>query len=143
MIASKKNIPAMLFLLAIWDVKSAAEMDGVAELAQQHKNDFALGILVGNEGLTFKRYEPEDLSIAAARLRRKIPANVPLTTSEPLVGYQQEFVVQFGDFLAPNIHPVFDNPYASPKDAPKWVHERASRLARRAGKPTLVTQTGV
>ena len=34
-------------LLAIWDPKSAAEADGVADLAQQYKNDFALGILVG------------------------------------------------------------------------------------------------
>lgn len=141
-LAVAKDLKFRVVLLAIWDPKSAAEVDGVADLAQQHKNDFALGILVGNEGLTFKRYEPEDLTIAAARLRRKIPANVPLSTSEPLVGYQNEFVVQFGQFLAPNIHPVFDNPDANPMDAASWVHQRAADLARRAGKPVLVKETG-
>jgi len=141
-LAVGRDLKFRVILLAIWDVKSAAEVDGVAELAQQYKNDFALGILVGNEGLTFKRYETEDLSIAAARLRRKIPANVPLATSEPLVGYQQEFVVQFGDFLAPNIHPVFDNPDAGPADAAAWVHARAAELASRAGKPVMVKETG-
>lgn len=141
-LAVAKALKFRVVVLAIWDPKSAAEADGVADLAQQYKNDFALGILVGNEGLTFKRYEPEDLSIAAARLRRKIPANVPLTTSEPLVGYQQDFVLQFGDFLAPNIHPVFDHPDAGPKDAAAWVHQQAAELARRAVKPVIVKETG-
>jgi exo-beta-1,3-glucanase (GH17 family) len=141
-LAVAKDLKFRVILLAIWDPKSAAEVDGVSELAQLYEQDFALGILVGNEGITFKRYEAEDLTIAAARLRRKIPASVPLATSEPLVGYQHDFVVQFGDFLAPNIHPVFDNPDAGPVDAAKWVREKASELARRAGKPVMVKETG-
>ena len=141
-LAIAKDLKFRVILLAIWDPKSAAEVDGVAELTRIYEQDFALGILVGNEGITFKRYEAEDLTIAAARLRRKIPASVPLTTSEPLVGYQHDFVVQFGDFLAPNIHPVFDNLDAGPPDAAKWVRDRAAELARRAGKPVLVKETG-
>ena len=141
-LALAKDLKFRVLLLAIWDPKSAAEVDGVAELARQYEHDFAIGILVGNEGLTFKRYEVEDLTIAAARLRRKIPAYVPLATSEPLVGYKQDFAVQFGDFLAPNIHPVFDHPEAGPADAAVWVHERAADLARRAGKPVMVKETG-
>ena len=50
--------------------------------------------------------------------------------------------MQFGDFLAPNIHPVFDNPDAGPSDAAAWVHQQAAELARRAGKPVMVKETG-
>jgi exo-beta-1,3-glucanase (GH17 family) len=141
-LAVAKDLKFRVILLAIWDPKSTAEVDGVAELARHYEHDFALGILVGNEGITFKRYEAEDLSIAAARLRRKISASVPLATSEPLIGYQHDFVLQFGDFLAPNIHPVFDNPDAGPQDAARWVHERAAELAHRAGKPIMIKETG-
>src|SRR5579872_1362910 len=77
-LAVAKELKFRVILLAIWDPKSAAEVDGVAELARLYEQDFAMGILVGNEGITFKRYEAEDLTIAAARLRRKIPASIPL-----------------------------------------------------------------
>lgn len=142
-LAVARDLKFRVMLLAIWDPKSAAEADGVAELARQYEHEFALGVLVGNEGLTFKRYETEDLTIAAARLRRKLPTSVPLATSEPLVGYQRDFMLQFGDFLAPNIHPAFDNPDASPQDAAAWVRQRAADLARRAGKPVMVKETGI
>jgi exo-beta-1,3-glucanase (GH17 family) len=129
-------------LLGVWDPKSAAELDGVAELARQYEKHFALGVLVGNEGITFKRYEAEDLSIAAARLRRRLPKGIPLGTGEPLVGYKHDFVRGFGDFLAPNIHPVFDRPQLGPEDAAAWAREQAAALARKAGKPVILKETG-
>jgi exo-beta-1,3-glucanase (GH17 family) len=129
-------------LLGVWDPKSVAELDGVAEAARLHEKDFALGVLVGNEGVTFKRYEPEDLTIAAARLRRKLPPNVPLATSEPLVGYKTAAIREFGDFLCPNIHPVFDRPALGAKEAAAWAREQALRLAREARKPVLLKETG-
>src|SRR5829696_2464413 len=68
-VAVAKELKYKAVILGIWDPKSAAELDGVAALARLHENDFALGVIVGNEGVTFKRYEPDDLPIAAARLR--------------------------------------------------------------------------
>lgn len=141
-LAVAKTLKFRAVLLAVWDIKSTAELDGVATLAEQYKNDFALGILVGNEGLTFGRYEEEDLAIAAARLRIKLPKNIPLTTSEPLVGYQRDAVLNFGDFLAPNIHPVFDRKELTADAAAAWVHEQALALARKTKKPVLVKETG-
>jgi exo-beta-1,3-glucanase (GH17 family) len=141
-LAVAKDLKFRVILLAVWDPKSATELDGVAELAQQYERDFALGVLVGNEGITFKRYETEDLTIAATRLRRKLPKNVPLGTSEPLVAYKQEFVRQYGDFLAPNIHPVFDRPQLSAGEAAAWAREQALRLARQTGKPVILKETG-
>jgi exo-beta-1,3-glucanase (GH17 family) len=129
-------------LLGIWQPKSAAECDGVAELVRQFHGKLALGVLVGNEGLTFDRYEEDDVRHAAARLRSKLPEDVPLTTSEPLVGYQRKFVLEFGDFLAPNIHPVFDRPQLEAAGAAAWVHEQAQRLATESKKPVLVKETG-
>ncbi len=141
-LALARELKFRAILLGIWDPKSAAELDGVAELARWYEKDFALGILVGNEGITFKRYEAEDLTIAARRLRDKIPRSVPLATGEPLVGYRQDFVRAFGDFLAPNIHPVFDRPHLGPEKAAAWARAEAAKLARQAQKPVLLKETG-
>jgi exo-beta-1,3-glucanase (GH17 family) len=141
-LAIAKDLKFRAVLLGIWDPKSATELDGVAELVRQYEKDFALGVLVGNEGITFKRYEPEDLSIAATRLRSKLPKTIPLSTSEPLVGYKQDVVRAFGDFLAPNIHPVFDRPDFGPAEAATWAREQAAALAQQTKKPVLLKETG-
>src|SRR5205823_1786352 len=104
-------------ILAVYDPKSAAEVDGVADLTHLYKGDFVFGVLVGNEGLTFKRYEADDVKFAAARLRAKMADDIPVGTSEPLTGYDQAFPREFGDFLAPNVHPVFDRPQLGPDEA--------------------------
>lgn len=141
-LAVARDLKFRAAVLALWDPKSAAEADGVAALARQYEKDLALAVLVGNEGITFKRYEPEDVTIAADRLRGKLPSDVPLSTSEPLVGYKSEFVRGFGDFLAPNVHPVFDRPQLGPDEAAAWVREQAAALARQSGKPVMVKETG-
>jgi len=141
-LAVAKELKFRAIALAIWDPKSAAEADGVAELAKLHADDFALAVLVGNEGVTFKRYEPEDVLNAGLRLRKKMPASVPLATSEPLVGYKHAFATEFGDFLAPNIHPVFDRPDFAPREAAAWARDEAVKLAKAAKKPVLLKETG-
>lgn len=140
--AIAKSLKYRSIMLAIWDPKSTAEIDGVAALAELHAKDFELAVIVGNEGITFKRYEVEDLQIAVARLRASIPASIPLSTSEPLVGYEQEVVRNFGDFAAPNIHPVFDHEKASAAEAAKWTREKATDLAAKCKKPVIVKETG-
>ncbi len=137
-----KELKYRAILLAIWDTKSAAEVDGVAELARLYEPSVAIGVLVGNEGITFKRYEADDLMIAAARLRQKLPKSIPIGTSEPLVGYQHDFIRNFGDFLAPNIHPVFDRSQLTADAAAAWTREEALKLAREAKKPVLLKETG-
>ena len=142
-VAVARDLKFQTVLLGVWDPRSAAELDGVAELARLHEKELSLGVLVGNEGITFKRYEIEDLAIAAGRLRKKLPARVPLSTSEPLGAYANTIVLEFGDFLAPNIHPVFDRPRLAPDEAARWVRDEAARLAAKAGKPVLVKETGM
>lgn len=130
-------------MLGIWNPKSSDEVEGVARLTNEYQADLALAVLVGNEGITFKRYELEDLTIAGDRLRRMLPAQIPLSTSEPLVGYQQEAVRSFGEFLAPNLHPVFDRPQLTAAEAAGWAREQAARLARETNKPVLLKETGL
>ena len=129
-------------ILGVWEPKSAAELDGVAAAARQFHGELALAVCVGNEGITFGRYEPEDLTIAAARLRQTLPADVPLTTTEPLATSQSPVVLAFGDFLLPNIHPVFDAPQLPADAAAAWVRQQAKLLADKAGKPVFVKETG-
>jgi exo-beta-1,3-glucanase (GH17 family) len=141
-VALARDLQYRALLLAVWDPKSAAEVDGVVALAGQFSGDLACGVIVGNEGLTFGRYEEDDVQFAADRLRRILTPAVPITTSEPLSGYEREFVRSFGDFLAPNIHPVFDRPALSAAEAAAWVRAEAAQLARQTGKPVLVKETG-
>ncbi len=133
-------------MLAVWNPKSADELDGVTRLAELYGNEIACAIIVGNEGLTFGRYQLDDLHLAADRLRRSLPADVPLTTSEPQAAYDHAewgpALLSFGDFLCPNIHPVFDRPDFTADAAADWVRERAIELATASGKPVVVKETG-
>ena len=141
-LAIAEDLKFRAVVLAVWDPKSLAEIDGVAEMGNTYADSFSLAVLIGNEGLTFNRYEEEDLAIAARRLRAKLPVGIPYSTSEPLVGYQRESIFDFGDFLAPNIHPVFDRPKMNAKEAADWVHLEAAALARRSERPVVVKETG-
>jgi exo-beta-1,3-glucanase (GH17 family) len=129
-------------VLAIWNAKSAAEIDGVAALARQYDGVLNMGVLIGNEGITFKRYELEDLDIAEKRIRKLLPKNVPVSTSEPLHGYTNETILKFGDFLCPNIHPVFDRKELTAEKAAAWTREEAAKIAKKTGRPVLVKETG-
>lgn len=142
-IQEAKELKFRAVLLGIWDPRSNEEIDGVADLVNQYHKEISLGVVVGNEGLTFRRYEPDDLNLSADRLLSKIPQTVPVTTSEPLtMSLNSGFVKHFGDFLAPNIHPVWDRPDFSPEKAAAWTREQAIKLAQKAGKPVLVKETG-
>ena len=102
--------------------------------------------MIGNEGLYFKRYEPDDIRLAAARIALRLP-DVPLTTTEPSVSYRPEqphaaFCRSFGDFLAPNIHPVFDRGDLEAAAAARWTREYALRLQRETKLPLVLKETG-
>jgi exo-beta-1,3-glucanase (GH17 family) len=82
------------------------------------------------------------LKIAADRMEAKIADTIPISTSEPLVGYDAAFPREFGQFLAPNIHPVFDRPQLGPVEAAAWAREQAAKLAKQTKKPVLLKETG-
>lgn len=131
-------------LLGVWDPTSETELTGVAELVNQYHGSLALAVCIGNEGIHFGRYSLEQLHNGMARLEALFEADVsvPLCTSEPTVEYRKEEVRELGDFLAMNVHPVWDRPDLGPSDAVSWTRERARETAALAGKPALVKETG-
>lgn len=141
-LAVAKSLKFRAVLLGVWDIKSRNELLGAVSLANEYKESMAIGLLIGNEGINFGRYEREDLAIALSTARAKLAPNIPVATSEPLGRYDKDFVRSFGDFLAPNIHPVFDRPDKSPEDAAAWAREEALKLAKTSGKPVLLKETG-
>lgn len=139
-----KRLGYRAVLLGIWDINSETELKNTVDLIHKHYNDLALAVCMGNEGITFNRYTLQELFGAKKRLIELLgdKYRVPITTSEPLGEWGQKGLREFGDFLAPNIHPVFDQPELSPHQAAHWVRERARALALVANRPVLVKETG-
>ena len=132
-------------LLGIWDVKSKQEISGVLELIRKYNRKLAFAVVVGNEGINDNRYSLEDVKATGTMLSETGLAkmNIPMTTSEPMSRYGLVELRNFGDFLAPNIHPLFDRADLGPKEAVNWVHSRADALAKIAKKPVFVKETGL
>ncbi len=131
-------------LLGIWNPRNPAEIDGAAALIRRHGAHIAFAVCIGNEGINDNRYAIEDVRAAADRLRSLLPPQsmVPVTTSEPWSDYGWPPLHTFGDFLAPNIHPVLDRPALPAAAAARWARQRAEALARTTGRPVLVKETG-
>ena len=140
--AIHQNFKAIL--LGIWDPTSQIEIHGIASLINTHHEELALAVCLGNEGLSFHRYTMHNLLQATQQLKEVLDTDalIPITTSEPLAAYRHIEVRAFGDFIAPNIHPVFDAPKLGPVQAGRWVRERAAALAKNSQKPVLVKETG-
>ncbi len=144
LLAEAKRLGYQAMLLGIWDPTSEEEIAGTATLVKQYHQAFALAVCIGNEGINFNRYKPDDLSAAADKLKNMLgpEMHVPFCTSEPFGQYGQAALMEFGQFLAPNIHPVFDRPELGPVEAAAWARERAMSLAETARRPVLVKETG-
>lgn len=141
--AQRQGYRAVLF--GIWDPRSGAELDGVARLIRLADDRLACAVCIGNEGINDNRYQFADLQAAEAALRTRLAGGpaVPLTTSEPAGDYGWAPLRAFGDFLCPNIHPAIDRRGQPPATAAAWVRRRAAVLARFAGRPVLVKETGL
>jgi exo-beta-1,3-glucanase (GH17 family) len=141
--AQKQGYRAVL--LGIWDPHSEEEITGTVALVKQYQDKLALAVCLGNEGIFFKRYKFSDVQKAAIKFETLLETRrrVPLTTSEPFKQYDQTEVRQFGDFLAPNVHSVFDHPEWSPVDAAAWARKYALDLAKSSRRPVLVKETGM
>ncbi len=132
-------------LLGVWDPRSQAEIAGTAELVRRWGDRLALAVIIGNEGINDNRYDIADLAHARDRLRVLAGTGgsvLPVSTSEPAGDYGWPPLLAFGDFLAPNIHPAIDQASLAPDAAVAWVHGRAQAIARAAGRPVLVKETG-
>ena len=139
-----KELDYQAVVLGIWNAQSKHEMHGVIKLIHQYGHDMALALCLGNEGLYWNRYTTKDLEEAQASIRAALHQGfqIPITTSEPASSYRNSLLYSFGDFLAPNIHPVWEKPALPAKDAVFWTRNQAISLMEKSQRPVLVKETG-
>lgn len=139
-----KKLQFRAVVLGIWDARSSMEVQGVIQLINQYVDHMALALCLGNEGLYFHRYTINDLDMAQKTIEASLGSDqlVPITTSEPWSSYRNVSLQDFGDFLAPNIHPVWEKPALPAKDAVFWTRNQAISLMEQSQKPVLVKETG-
>lgn len=124
-------------IMGIWDIRSQAELDNAIKMSE-----YVDGYCVGNEGINERRYELQELRKAIDYI--KIKTKRPATTSEEIRQYAKQEVVEIGDWVFPNAHPVLYN-IKSPSKAIAWL-EKYYRIVKRSssalGKPVLFKETG-
>jgi exo-beta-1,3-glucanase (GH17 family) len=107
-LADKAGFRAII--LGIWSPTDKNEVTTAVTLARQYPK-LVRAIVVGNEGLFWKRYTWQDVQKTIKQIRRDAP-HVAVTTSEPMVSYlgsPAALGCEGQDFLLPNIHPVFES----------------------------------
>jgi exo-beta-1,3-glucanase (GH17 family) len=128
-------------LLGVWDPNSVVEMEEVKLAA---RNPLVVGIIVGNEGLMFKRYDLQSLHNAMGAMKRA--TGKPISTTEIIESYLASTeLIEWSDFLAPNAHPFFHGKgMKQPRRAVEWTSVAYRELSQRAaGKPLLFKEVGL
>jgi exo-beta-1,3-glucanase (GH17 family) len=106
-----------------------------------------VGVVLGNEGLFWKRYSTSDISAAADYVRARSP-QLALGSSEPFALYLDSpdaDALLALDMLLPNLHPRFESWFdpANLDQSVDFVAEVLEKLRARTGKPILVKETGL
>lgn len=130
-------------ILGIWDITSEEEVATAIRLTQEYPA-LVVALIVGNEGILFRRYDFSTLKHALARLRAALP-EVALSTSEPISEYGDPDLLDITDFHAPNIHPWFagEERRQNVRAAVDYVKERVKALRSISDEPILVHETGL
>jgi exo-beta-1,3-glucanase (GH17 family) len=128
-------------LLGVWNPNSSEEL----ERAKQSANSpLVVGIIVGNEGLTFHRYDMESLRRAINDVKRA--TGLPVSTTEVVETYTtNRELVEISDFLMPNAHPFFHGTkMRDPRKAVEWTRKAYESLIEYTqGKPLLFKEVGL
>lgn len=133
-------------ILGIWDPASETEIQNVVQAVKKYPQLIA-AVIVGNEGIYSKRYQPQDVQSTIRRLKKEFP-RLALTTSEPFFLYFNADYSQFfngHDLLMPNIHPVFEKWFTpeNPAQGVDMVIEVVGKFRTNFNKPLLVKETGM
>jgi len=143
-LADKADFRAII--LGIWSPTDKNEVTTAVTAARQYPK-LVRAIVVGNEGLFWKRYTWRDVQNTMKQIRRDAP-HAAVTTSEPMVSYlgsPARLGCEGQDFLLPNIHPIFQSWFrpASVTQATEFVLDIEKRLYALCNKFVLIKETGV
>jgi exo-beta-1,3-glucanase (GH17 family) len=133
-------------ILGVWSPADGEELDAAIARARQYPQ-LVRAIVVGNEGLFWKRYTRQDVERAMVRIRREAP-HVAVTTSEPFAAYldaSSRYPCDDQDFLLPNIHPIFESWFRPEAldQATEFVVAVQRRLYAVCRKFVLIKETGI
>lgn len=101
-------------IIGVWDPQSKDELERAKAAAA---DNIVIGLAVGNEGLDV-RYDYETLKRVIEEL--KAATGKPVTTSEQIGDYQEQRLVELGDWIFPIVHPYWHR-ILNPKDAVEWT----------------------
>lgn len=126
-------------LLGVWDPGSETELVSAVEEAQSAA---VLGTIVGNEGLTFRRYTVDTLRRAVDHMKQV--TGKPVSTTEIIQAYfTHPELVEMSDYLAVNAHPFF-NGRRDPAAGVEWSIKSYEALVKRFPRvPVLFKETGL
>ncbi|MEX0840115.1 MAG: hypothetical protein WD034_11325 [Parvibaculum sp.] len=145
--AIAKELGYKAVIMGVWDTEDEIEI-GNALAARQAHPDIVVGISLGNEIVFGNRGNWADLKRAVEKMRERAPA-LPLTVTEPFATFLEPDagpLLAELDFLAVNVHPVFEPWFADapPANWADFVVQVTSRLADETFcGPILVKETGV
>ncbi len=133
-------------IIGVWNPADRAELDQAIALARRFPQQVA-AVILGNEGLFWKRYQARDIQAAASYVRQQLP-QLALGSSEPFSVYLDSAdarILLDLDLLLPNVHPRFE-PWFKPdnlEQATTFVTEVVQRLHAATDTPILVKETGL
>ncbi len=120
-------------IMGVWDVKNNVELQNAKNQAY-----YVSAYSIGNEGL-YGRYTLNDLNNAYDFLS---VTGKPITTTEERNDYLIDAnVLNFGDFLLPNIHPYWDG-VVDAKDGANHVKDEYMKIKALTNKSILIKETG-
>lgn len=133
-------------ILGLWSITNRNETNQAIGLARQYP-DLVRAIVVGNEGLFWKRYTITELVQAMNVIRTSLP-NIALTTTEPFASYlgsPAAIDCASQDFLLPNIHPVFESWFSTSRitQSIEFVDNIVTKLISLCHKQVLIKETGI
>lgn len=123
-------------IIGIWNPKSERE-NATAKLAAAIP--IVLGYCVGNEGLD-QRYKFTELAAAISSLREATGKAV--TTAEQIEDYDDDKLLQLGDWIFPTVHPYFHRQLA-PTAAVQWTENAWMKLSRRTDRFVWFKEVGL
>lgn len=122
-------------ILGIWDPLDEEECAAACALARR---DIVVGLCAGNEGLG-SRYSYEELVRAMDRLRTA--TGKPIATTEEIGDYLEPRVLTLGDWVFPNVHPVYQGRNTLMPGI-RWTIGAYRDLCRRADRFVWLKETG-
>jgi exo-beta-1,3-glucanase (GH17 family) len=143
-----KELGYRAVVMGVWNPADDREV-GNAVAAWEAHPDIVAGVSLGNEMILSGRGTWADLEKAIGKFHDRAPG-LPLTVTEPFAIYLDDAqavpVLAKLDFLAVNVHPVFEKWFAGapPFNWADFVKQVSSRLAAESFcGPILIKETGV